>query len=118
MAGDMQFQAPGFSGAEDFMPALREAVKSEGPYAFVKLSHHGAGNAFSEDIYQELYDNGPSRIFGICAGESSTDHPNPATLKVLRKHTREIKWARTDHNRQSSFFFDETLPQIVPEEGG
>lgn len=116
-AGDMQFQAPGVSGADDFMPALREDVKNEGPYEFVKLSHHGAANGFSEDIYQELNENGPSRVFGICAGESSTAHPNPSTLKVLRKHTSEIKWARTDHNRQSSFFFDKATPKIVLEQG-
>ena len=116
-AGDMQFQAPGVSGAQEFINALREKVKNEGPYAFVKLSHHGAANGFSEDIYQELNEEGQSRLFGICAGEQSTHHPNPSTLKVLRDHTSEIKWARTDHNRLSSFFFDQATPKIVIERG-
>lgn len=116
-AGDMQFQSPGVAGAEAFMPALRKAITKEGPYAFVKLSHHGAANGFSENIFQELNANGPSKVFGICAGEDSTAHPNPATLSVLKKHTAEITWARTDHNRQSSFFFDQSPPRIVPGKG-
>ena len=116
-AGDMQFQAPGVSGTKEFMDALRKDVKNEGPYAFVKLSHHGAANGFSEDIYQELNEEGKSRLFGICAGEQSTAHPNPSTLKVLRNHTSEIKWARTDHNRQSSFFFNQATPKITIERG-
>lgn len=116
-AGDMQFQEPQVSGVDDLMQTLRDDVKNEGPYAFVKLGHHGSFNAFSEDIYQELNEKGPSRVFGICAGEQSTAHPNPATLKVLKKHKSEIQWARTDHNRQSSFFFDKATPTITIEQG-
>lgn len=116
-AGDMQFQEPQVSGVDELMQSLREDVKNEGPFAFVKLGHHGSFNAFSEDIYQELNENGPSRVFGICAGEQSTAHPNPATLKVLQKHKSEIQWARTDHNRQSSFFFDKAIPKITLEQG-
>jgi Predicted hydrolase (metallo-beta-lactamase superfamily) len=116
-AGDMQFEAPGIPGVDGLMEALRTKVKNEGPYSFVKLSHHGSDNAFSEEIYQELNEQGSSRLFGICAGEQSTDHPNPATLKVLQNHKSEISWARTDHNRQSSFFFDKPTPQIAIEKG-
>jgi beta-lactamase superfamily II metal-dependent hydrolase len=116
-AGDMQFQEPQVSGVDDLMQALRNDVKNEGPYAFVKLGHHGSFNAFSEDIYRELNEKGPSRVFGICAGEQSTAHPNPATLQVLQKHKSEIQWARTDHNRQSSFFFDKAIPKITLEQG-
>lgn len=116
-AGDMQFQEPQVNGVDDLMQALRNKVKSEGPYEFVKLGHHGSFNAFSEDIYQELNEKGPSRTFGICAGEQSTAHPNPATLKVLQNHKSEIKWARTDHNRQSSFSFNTATPKITIEQG-
>jgi beta-lactamase superfamily II metal-dependent hydrolase len=116
-AGDMQFQEPQVTGVDDLMQALRTGVKNEGPYAFVKLGHHGSFNAFSEDIYRELNEKGPSRVFGICAGELSTAHPNPETLKVLQQHKSEIQWARTDHNRQSSFFFDKATPKITLEQG-
>lgn len=114
-AGDMQFAAAGVSGVANLMTALRNKVRDEGPYAFVKLCHHGSDNAFSEQIYQELNAQGKSRLFGICAGEQSTDHPNVATLKVLQNHKSDIRWARTDHNRQSSFFFKTATPSVTVE---
>jgi beta-lactamase superfamily II metal-dependent hydrolase len=116
-AGDMQFEDPEISGVDQFMKALRKRVSDEGPYAFVKLCHHGSFNAFSEQIYQELNQQGSVKLFGICAGEQSTSHPNPSTLKVLKDHTNDIKWARTDHNRQSSFFFGTAKPTIKLEKG-
>jgi beta-lactamase superfamily II metal-dependent hydrolase len=116
-AGDMQFADPQFTAVDALVGDLRAKVKDAGPYTFVKLSHHGSFNAFDEDIYQELNAKAPSRLFGICAGEQSTAHPNPTTLKVLQKHEAEIQWARTDHNRQSSFFFDKATPKIILEQG-
>jgi len=116
--GDMQFEDPEFDDVADLVKNLRKKVKNEGPYAFVKLGHHGSFNAFSETIYQELNANGTSNLFGICAGEQSTQHPNPATLDVLKDHESQIRWARTDHNKQSSFFFKATgSPQITIEQG-
>jgi beta-lactamase superfamily II metal-dependent hydrolase len=96
-AGDMQFEDPqvGDQIILDEVTKLRKRVKSAAPYALVKLSHHGSNNAFSEEILSEL--NGTA-LFGICAGEHSTHHPNPATLKVLNKHKNTIRWARTDRN--------------------
>jgi len=116
-AGDMQLQDPEITGVDDLMATLRNDIKKEGPFAFVKLGHHGSFNAFSEEIYQELNEKGPSRLFGICAGEQSTDHPNVATLNVLQNHKTQIRWARTDHNLQSSFFFKTATPTITIEQG-
>jgi beta-lactamase superfamily II metal-dependent hydrolase len=116
-AGDMQFESPEIQGVDDLMAALRSKVKNEGPYAFVKVSHHGSFNAFTEEINQELNDQGKSRLFGISAGEQSTSHPNPATLAVLQQHKSEIRWARTDHNRQSSFSFSTATPKVTIEQG-
>jgi beta-lactamase superfamily II metal-dependent hydrolase len=115
--GDMQFEDPEINGVDEFMKALRKKVRDEGAYAFVKICHHGSFNAFSEEIFQELNKLGPIKLFGICAGEQSTSHPNPSTLKVLQKHTSSIQWARTDHNRQSSFFFDAAKPTVKIEKG-
>ena len=96
-AGDMQFEDPQVSNQTiiDEVQALRQRVSASAPYSLVKLSHHGSNNAFSEEILTEL--NGTA-VFGICAGEHSSRHPNPETLKVLNKHKNTIKWARTDHN--------------------
>jgi beta-lactamase superfamily II metal-dependent hydrolase len=116
-AGDMQFADPQTSGTQAFVDESREKVKQDGPFDFVKLSHHGSHNSFDEDIYDELNANGPSQLFGICAGENSTVHPHPETLKLLKKHTDEIRWARTDHNRQTTLTFKTAKPKIAVEQG-
>lgn len=116
-AGDMQFADPQFSAVKPLVADLRGKVKEAGPYSFVKLSHHGSDNAFNEDIYAELNAKAPNRLFGICAGQNSTVHPNASTLNILQNHKADIQWARTDHNRQSSFFFDTATPKITLEKG-
>jgi hypothetical protein len=77
---------------------MRRAIADDGPYSFVKLSHHGSDNAFSEAILQEL---GDTALYGICAGEHSEKHPNAAVLKALNTHRNDIPWARTDRNGSS-----------------
>jgi beta-lactamase superfamily II metal-dependent hydrolase len=96
-AGDFQFNDPQtknqaiLTGVDE----LKTAIKAEAPYSFVKLSHHGSDNAFSEDMLTDL---GDTKIFGLCAGEDSTHHPARKILKLLEEHREQIKWARTDHN--------------------
>lgn len=96
-AGDMQFEKPEVNN--DFLKngvrRLRQRIAQEAPYSLVKLSHHGSFNAFSEQILQEL---GNTRLYGICAGESSKHHPNAGVLNVLDDHRDDIRWARTDRN--------------------
>lgn len=96
-AGDFQFNDPQtanqaiLSGVDE----LKALIKSEAPYSFVKLSHHGSDNAFSEEMLTDL---GETKFFGLCAGEDSTHHPAKKILKLLEKYREQIKWARTDHN--------------------
>ena len=96
-AGDMQCEKPQVSNdvIKSSVADMRRAIADDGPYSFVKLSHHGSDNAFSEAILQEL---GDTALYGICAGEHSEKHPNAAVLKVLNKHRDDITWARTDRN--------------------
>lgn len=102
--GDMQFEDPQVSNnfVLQSVKRLRQKIKAEAPFSFVKLCHHGSFNAFSEEILGEL---GNTRVFGICAGEGSKHHPNRGVLQVLDEHRQQIRWARTDHNGQVTFTF-------------
>lgn len=104
-AGDMQFQSPGVNtqALQQSVRTLRTKVKDEAPFAFVKLSHHGSNNAFSEEILAEL---GNTTFFGICAGSGSTHHPNREILELLNDHREELTWARTDHNGAVTFAYE------------
>ena len=110
-AGDMQFEDPQVSNTflKQSVKRLRQKIKAAAPFSFVKLSHHGSFNAFSEEILGEL---GDTKIFGICAGEQSKHHPNRSVLEVLDDHRQEIKWARTDHNGLVTLTFGPGQPQI------
>ena len=110
-AGDMQFEDPGVPDDSlfDSVQELRRIVSEQGPYDFAKLSHHGSHNAFSEEILSEM---GGTAFLGICAGERSTSHPSREALSVLKRHRDELQWARTDRNRESSFFFGTGKPAI------
>ena len=110
-AGDMQVEKPGVSNdvIKSSVTDLRRAIADDGPYSFVKLSHHGSDNAFSEVILQEL---GDTALYGICAGEHSEKHPNAAVLKVLNRHRDDISWARTDRNGRVTITFANGTPDI------
>jgi beta-lactamase superfamily II metal-dependent hydrolase len=110
-AGDMQFEKPQVSNdaVKSSIIDLRRAIADDGPYSFVKLSHHGSDNAFSEAILQEL---GDTALYGICAGEHSEKHPHAAVLKVLNTHRDDISWARTDRNGTVTITFDNGAPTV------
>jgi beta-lactamase superfamily II metal-dependent hydrolase len=115
-AGDMQFEDPQVSepGVVSEVQALRQRVSAAAPFALAKLSHHGSDNAFSDAILSEL---GGTVLFGICAGEHSTQHPHPATLRLLDRHRGDIRWARTDRNGRVSMSFDTQPPSVRPSQG-
>ena len=110
-AGDMQFEKPGVSNAtvKASVTELRRVIAEDGPYSFVKLSHHGSDNAFSEAILQEL---GDTALYGICAGEHSEKHPHATVLKALNNHRDDISWARTDRNGRVTITFDNGTPTV------
>ncbi len=117
-AGDFQFAAPGTKNEVILagVTELKERIKNESPYSFVKLSHHGSDNAFSEEMLADL---GDTKFFGLCAGQESTHHPARKILKLLDKYKDEIKWARTDHNGLVTLAYKKGKkePQIKIEKG-
>ena len=104
-AGDMQFADAqvGAEGLQAELDALRATIAAKAPFGVVKLSHHGSDNGFDEDVLAEL---GATSMFGICAGEKSSAHPNPAVLELLDAHRDELDWVRTDRNGLATVEFN------------
>lgn len=117
-AGDFQFAKP--QTKNEVIVAgvgeLKTKIKTEAPYSFVKLSHHGSDNAFSEEMLTDL---GETKFFGLCAGEESSHHPSRKILELLEKHKQDIKWARTDHNGLVTLVYQkgQKEPEIKLEKG-
>ncbi len=103
LTGDMQFVKPQLSNdvVKAEMLALKDAISADvdanGPFGFVKLSHHGATNGQN----QTLLKSWGAELFGISTGSGSNKHPTAATLTALKKLVIQMsgmKWARTDMN--------------------
>jgi glyoxylase-like metal-dependent hydrolase (beta-lactamase superfamily II) len=113
--GDMQFNHPGVGELKKHVEDLTDMIEAAAPYDVVKIAHHGSDDAFDGEILKGL---GTGTVnFGICTGESSTDHPHKKVLKLLETHTDRITWVRTDRNRLSTFSFTAGRAPVSTEEG-
>ena len=106
--GDMQLAKPELEEVEVEVGRLRQAIRADGPYTFVKLPHHGSFNAFDAGVLADL---GAPRFLGICAGTRSDSHPSRQALDLLRAQAPTVTWARTDRNGLSSLVFDGGEPR-------
>jgi beta-lactamase superfamily II metal-dependent hydrolase len=111
LTGDMQM-----ADAETDDPDLREGrevllsnITDHAPYEFVKLAHHGSWNGFSEEVLSNL---GNTTLLGLCTGSESGHHPAPSVLQLLRSHTDDLTWVRTDRNGQVKMNFAGDEPEI------
>lgn len=95
LAGDMQFAKPEISGLEDYMPALRKTVAENGPYDFIKLTHHTSYNGLNANVYNEW---SATKLFAHTGGSNDANHPNRSALELLESHSTNLKFARTDRN--------------------
>src|SRR5262249_13047365 len=97
LPGDMQFADPGIRAIEDSVQQLRRDIAADAPYAFVKLPHHSSDNGTSVELL-EAWQWPP--LLGHSGGFHDGDHPNPATLDLLRSSVRQhqFSYGRTDHN--------------------
>lgn len=114
--GDMQM-----ADAETDDPDLREGreillskIKDRAPYEFVKLAHHGSWNGFSEEVLSNLKN---TTLLGLCTGSESGHHPAPTVLQLLRSHTDDLTWVRTDRNGQVKMNFAGNEPDIKLSDG-
>jgi hypothetical protein len=80
---------------DDEMNELLGEIEANGPYHFVKLSHHGATNGQDEALMRSW----GAKLLGITTGSKSHQHPTPATIAALKELKADgFKWVRTDMN--------------------
>jgi beta-lactamase superfamily II metal-dependent hydrolase len=116
LAGDMQFTDPGIGDDRigEAVRSLRTDLAQHAPYSFVKLSHHGSGNAFDAAVLQEM---GATKLYGICAGAHSSHHPDPEVLALLDEHRDDLQWVRSDRNGLTTIEFRDGDASIDPSRG-
>ena len=110
--GDMQFADPQVESQmlHDGVTELRQRIRDDAPYAFVKLSHHGSDNAFDE---RTMPDYGESALYGICCGDyRKGHHPHPEVLNLLDENRENLDWVRTDRNGLVTITFGPDGPHI------
>lgn len=109
LTGDMQFAAPGVGGLVQRMANLRHTVHNAGPYAFVRLPHHGAANGTDAALLDCLVE---TEFFGISTGSGDPGHPSRTVLDLLATRSEQTQWARTDRNGLVSLRLDVETPQF------
>jgi beta-lactamase superfamily II metal-dependent hydrolase len=99
LAADMQFHDPEVDGIDQEMTELRRKVVVAGPYKFVKTTHHTSYNGIDPALWNEL---GKPPLIVHSGGLNDDKHPEPGALNAFKELTRQITFARTDHNGQIS----------------
>jgi beta-lactamase superfamily II metal-dependent hydrolase len=104
LAGDMQFAKADVPGLKPEMTKLRKTIRDNGPYDFVKLTHHTASNGFNEDV---LNDYPGTAFFAHSGGRNDAGHPHATPLQVLKANNDRLKFSRTDRNGHISILKDD-----------
>lgn len=120
LTGDMQFANPQLSdaGVREEMQALREAlaadVEQNGPFGFIKLSHHGATNGQNATLLRAW----GGTLYGISTGSGSSKHPTAPTLNTLKAAADSgAKWGRTDLNGRVTYRVKAGRRSLLKERG-
>ena len=122
LGGDMQFARPqmGDAGVNQEMDLLRRRIADDvarnGPFGFVKLSHHGAGNGQNLALLREW----GAGLFGISTGSASSKHPTAAVLTALEQikgENRNLRWGRTDLNGRITYKAAGARPALLKQRG-
>jgi beta-lactamase superfamily II metal-dependent hydrolase len=114
VSGDMQFAVPEVSQLAEHMADLRQVVKANGPYRFIKLTHHASYNGFNAEMLKEWSE---TRFFAHSGGRNDASHPDPSVLALLEKHTDELTWTRTDRNGRVGVTFPSGSVSFTIERG-
>lgn len=116
LAGDMQFSKAEVPGLDEAMEALRQTIVDNGPYDFIKLSHHTSYNGVDETLLDEW---NPTSLYGHTGGSNDPNHPEPDTLEMLKKRSRsdDLTLARTDRNGLIEITKKGGVVEMVPSKG-
>lgn len=115
LPGDMQLAKPGIATVNALMPALRQAIKADGPYDLVKTSHHTSDNGLNTAL---LADWGAKALFAHSGGLNDATHPDPEALADLQALNRPNSFARTDRNGQIALNLNATKLKFKPQRPG
>lgn len=115
LPGDMQMSKPAIPTVIPFMPALRKAIKTDGPYDFVKTAHHTSDNGLNAEILGEW---GTKTLFAHSGGSNDGTHPDPEALADLKALHRPKSFARTDRNGQITLDLDAAAFKLKVDHGG
>jgi beta-lactamase superfamily II metal-dependent hydrolase len=100
LVGDMQFAQPSVGEGTALVKALLNEVTADAPFAWVKLSHHGATNGQNKTIMK----NWGAKLLTVSTGSGSTKHPTEPTLVALEDLEADgFKWTRVDMNGRCTF---------------
>lgn len=97
LAGDMQWASTGVPGLSPHMKNLLLEINKNGPYDFIKLTHHTALNGLNKTILDNWIIN-TTKLYAHTGGSEDKGHPNKAVLELLKTKTEDIIFGRTDSN--------------------
>ena len=97
LAGDMQFAIPEVSGLDDEMKKLLKKANDNGPYDFIKTSHHTSYNGIDEEMLDHWIDQG-TEFYAHSGGLYDPSHPEPDMLDSLKQRKDKLQFVRTDRN--------------------
>jgi len=122
LTADMQFAKPQIANAvvKQEMIKLEAAIAADvtqnGPFGFVKLSHHGATNG--QD--QARMTKWGAKLLAISTGSASTKHPTAPTLaalKAMRAADTSIRFGRVDMNGRITYTADSNGRSLKKQRG-
>lgn len=96
LAADMQFAKPEIKLLDEKMKNLLETVNKNGPYDFIKLTHHSSYNGLNESILLDWNKN--TSLFVHTGGWNDPSHPDGSVLRILEKYKESLSFARNDRN--------------------
>jgi beta-lactamase superfamily II metal-dependent hydrolase len=95
LAGDMQLAKAEVPGLAEPMSALLKTIGDNGPYDFIKLTHHTSYNGVNENVLKVF---SPTALYAHTGGRKDAGHPDTGALTLLKKNADRLTFARTDRN--------------------
>lgn len=114
LAADMQFAKPEVKDLTAHMKTLRDKISNEGPYDFVKLTHHASYNGLDKSVLAEFKD---TKNFAHTGGTKDASHPDEGVLEILKEVKDKILFARTDRNGIITITKDGNKVKMKPSKG-
>ncbi|HEY9044631.1 MAG TPA: MBL fold metallo-hydrolase [Ohtaekwangia sp.] len=96
LTADMQFAKAEVPGLSEEMKSLLKKVNDQGPYDFIKLSHHSSYNGLDDKLLGLWSES--TQLFAHSGGTNDTTHPDPGVLDILKAKKGSLNYARTDRN--------------------